>query len=292
MTEQSPLVSVLVRTVDRPRYLAECLASIAEQTWPELEAVVVADGGPDVRDLIESFEGKLSITYVHNGRARGRSAAANLAARRAHGQLIAYLDDDDVFYPEHVATLVRALLDNPVAHVAYADAYEALQEPSTDSPTGYATVSKRVRYSVDFEPWELLLQNHVPNLCLVHRRGCLPKVGWFDEKLDVLEDWDLLIRLALHTPFVHVKAVTAEYRIRTDDTNTITARRKDLEGIVSEVRSKYRDVKVPLPASTLYEVLDLRAQVDRLRRMRGRLPHVRLVRRYPRLRSLARRVRG
>ena len=292
MTEPAPLVSVVVRTVDRPGYLHECLSSIAEQTWPEVEAVVVVDGGPDVGRLLDRFEGKLRITSLRNRRPRGRSAAANMAVHKARGQFVGYLDDDDVFYPEHVATLVGALLDNPSTHVAYTDAYEATQSPSPESFTGYATVGKTVRYADDFEPWELLLENHVPNLCVMHRRGCFRQVGWFDERLDMLEDWDLLIRLAFHSPFVHVKAITAEYRIRTDQSNTITARRQELEDLVLDVRAKYKDRVVPMPASMLYEVLDLRSEVDRLRRLRGRLPHVRLVRRYPRLRSLARRVRG
>lgn len=265
--------------------------SVAEQTWPEVEAVLVVDGGPDVSELLDEFEGKLKLTYLRNEQALGRSAAANLAARQARGQFLVYLDDDDVFYPDHVATLVQALLTDPTAHVAYADAYEAIQAPSPDRATGYATVSKTVRYSDDFQTWEMLLRNHVPNLCVLHRRGCLAKVGWFDEQLDVLEDWDVLIRLALHTPFVHVKSITAEYRIRTDQTNTITARRQELEGVQLAVRSKYQDVMVPMPASMLFELVGLRAEVPRLRRLRGRLPHVRVARRYRRLRRRLRRLR-
>ncbi|MBU0735941.1 MAG: PIG-L family deacetylase, partial [Proteobacteria bacterium] len=75
--EAGPLVSVIVRTKDRPKLLANALRSIAEQSYANLEIVVVNDGGQDVKDVATALAGGIPVTYIAHEKSKGRSAAAN-----------------------------------------------------------------------------------------------------------------------------------------------------------------------------------------------------------------------
>ncbi|MGH7966210.1 MAG: PIG-L family deacetylase, partial [Candidatus Binatia bacterium] len=105
----SPLVSIIIRTQDRLPLLREALASVAQQTYPRLEIVIVNDGGADVGPVIDDFRSSLDIQLCTHNRPSGRAAAANTGLQTARGDLINFLDDDDRLYPHHVERLVLFL---------------------------------------------------------------------------------------------------------------------------------------------------------------------------------------
>ncbi|MEA2787579.1 MAG: hypothetical protein QOF71_3683, partial [Candidatus Eremiobacteraeota bacterium] len=104
-----PLLSAIVRTYDRPQLLARALDSLAAQTYSDIEAVVVNDAGPDVSELVARYESRLAIRYVHRSYNGGLVAAVNDGVRAARGTYVGYLDDDDLWYPDHAARLVDVL---------------------------------------------------------------------------------------------------------------------------------------------------------------------------------------
>jgi glycosyltransferase involved in cell wall biosynthesis len=118
MTGRPPSVSVVVPTHDRPDTLREALASIAAQTYDDLEAIVVNDAGADVRAVVDTFPFARLVEHEQN---RGLAGARNTGIRAARGTYVAYLDDDDIFLPEHLGTLV-SVLESTGAAVAYGDA--------------------------------------------------------------------------------------------------------------------------------------------------------------------------
>jgi glycosyltransferase involved in cell wall biosynthesis len=120
----SPLVSVIVPTYNRPDTFAEALQSIVAQTYATIEILVVNDAGADVGPIISSVKSRHRIIYLKHSINQGMAAARNTGLKAASGEYIAYLDDDDVYYPDHIATLVSFLLAS--GHkVAYTDAYQA-----------------------------------------------------------------------------------------------------------------------------------------------------------------------
>jgi len=207
-----PLVSVIVPTYNRPDMLTETLESILNQSYQNYEIIVVNDGGVDVEGIITRLNTRGNITYVRHNMNKGLAASRNTGIRLAKGKYLAYLDDDDVFYPNHIETLVK-LLEESDYKVAYTDAHRAHQVPDGDS---YKIVSRDIPYSVDFSKDLLLVCNISPVNCFMHERECIEKVGLFDETLTTHEDWDFWIRLSRMYDFKHIKKVTTEFRDRRD----------------------------------------------------------------------------
>ena len=215
----NPLVSVVVPTYNRPDMLRKALTSVLSQTYPNIEIIVVNDAGMDVQEVIDSLNMAGKIVYVRHEENRGLPAARNTGIKRATGKYIAYLDDDDIYYPNHLETLVN-FLENSDYKVAYADCYHAFQEWITDR---YVTVGKKIIYSQDFDRQRLLVSNYIPVLNLLHRRDIVEAAGLFDETLGALEDWEMWIRFSQYGDFHHINVPTAEVSFR-DDGTTMTSR--------------------------------------------------------------------
>ena len=178
-------ISVVVRTKDRPALLREALDSIRATGYPA-EIVVVNDGGARV-----DAEG---VKLVEHETSRGRSEAANAGVRAASSETIVFLDDDDLMYPEHLATLARG------TSPCYSDAVSS-----------FAQARMRI-YSRDFDRDLLLLDNYIPVPTVLLRRADFLDLGGFDPAFDLFEDWDFLIRLAQRARFTHIPKITCEIR--------------------------------------------------------------------------------
>jgi LmbE family N-acetylglucosaminyl deacetylase len=210
---EGPAVSVVVRTKDRPALLAQALASLAEGTYRRVEVVLVNDGGTPP-EVPEGYP--FPVRRVDFEENRGRAAAAQAGVEAATGDWIAFLDDDDLALPEHLAVLASAATGEGVRAV-YSDAavvtYELAggddREPG--GPGGWTEAERRLPYSRDFDPDVLRLDNYIPFNTLLAERALFEELA-FDPDLPIFEDWDFLIRLARRTPFHHVRRVTCEYR--------------------------------------------------------------------------------
>lgn len=207
-----PLVSVVIPTRNRPAELSDALNSVLGQSYPNIEIVVVNDGGEDIRGAIDRLSTTRPVKHIINEVARGTSAARNIGLRNANGKYIAFLDDDDVFRPLHIATLVAELEADSRLVAAYSDGLQVNVDFATEPPQLTGQV---VQYSEDFSADELLVRNYIPNLCVVARRSAVEKAGPFDETLSALEDWEWLIRLSRVGRFSHLPIVTVEYVART-----------------------------------------------------------------------------
>jgi glycosyltransferase involved in cell wall biosynthesis len=216
----SPLVSVIVRTVNRPFYLAECLKSVARQDYPNVEIILVNDGGPTVSPLVESLNPHARIELIELPMNIGRSASGNLGLARARGDFLCFLDDDDIFYPFHISTLIKAARENRNA-VVYSDAVQARQILCPFDSRVYMTTELQLIFSEECPLERLLKGNFIPILCGLVPRSILGSRIRFDPMLEVLEDWDFWIQLCSEFRFHHVPEITAEYRQRVDGTNTV-----------------------------------------------------------------------
>jgi glycosyltransferase involved in cell wall biosynthesis len=205
-----PLVSVVIRTRNRPTLLREALASVLAQTWPILEVIVVNDGGVDVADVIDEFGARLRIRHHCEPQSNGRSAAANTGVGLSQGKYVNFLDDDDLLAPGHVEKLVT-FLERTGEDLAYSDCEQGFYQW-----TGSAFVLKGQRHQFfgeDYDRDRLYFSNFIPIMTAMFSRRLWDLAGPMDPALNALEDWDLWLRMSERVDLHRVPGITAEYRI-------------------------------------------------------------------------------
>jgi glycosyltransferase involved in cell wall biosynthesis/pyruvate-formate lyase-activating enzyme len=241
--KKSPLVSVIVPTYNRPAMLSRAIDSILSQRFQDFEIIVVNDGGNPVEENLRNLFQHNCISYARHCVNRGLAAARNTALQIARGKYIAYLDDDDVFYTDHLETLVK-FLETSSFKVAYSDAYRAHQILKSGN---YVTVKRDLPYSFDFDYDRILCSNFIPVLCFMHEKTCLESVGCFDENLTRHEDWDLWIRLSRKYKMAHIKKITCEFSWKNDGTTMSSRSRTEFRRTYESVCEKYKEFCINNP---------------------------------------------
>lgn len=201
----TPTVSVIVRSMDRSS-LAETLDSIAAQTYPAVEVVIVNAKGAAHAALPQRC-GPFPVVAAagHRRQPLRRAAAANCGLQHAGGALALFLDDDDVLLPDHLHRLVQALQDHADAVAAYAGVEMGRDDDGVWQPLH--------RFDSPFDATRLLFENYLPMHGVLFRRNAATAALQLDEAFDLFEDWDWWLQLAALGPFVHVPGISARYRI-------------------------------------------------------------------------------
>jgi glycosyltransferase involved in cell wall biosynthesis len=200
----NPLVSIVVRTKDRPELLKRAIQSIAGQTYRPIEVVLVNDGGCDLDiNELKGLLGDVGFNYIRLETNTGRAHAGNVGIENACGVYIGFLDDDDELYPDHLSVLIK-IIEKHDHMVIYSDAHIVYRGSSLKNREGEGS-GKKIFSSKDFSYSELLLDNYIPLMCILFSRDVFEYSKGFDESFDIYEDWDLLIRIAEKYPFCHVK---------------------------------------------------------------------------------------
>jgi hypothetical protein len=197
----SPAVTVVMPTWNRAGLIGAAIRSVQAQTFADWELQVVDDGSSDDTAVtMAAFQADPRIVYTTAGHC-GRSAARNRALRQAKGELVAYLDSDNLWFPEFLSAAVAALADRREVDCVYG-AMVRNSDP------------KKPRILFErFDRERLLRTNFIDLNTLVHRRGLVDRYGGFDESLDALEDWDLVLRYTAHAPAFRLPVRAVRYRL-------------------------------------------------------------------------------
>ncbi len=193
-----PLVSVLIRSMDRPE-LDNALQSVATQTYPNIEVVLVNARGAEHRTL-PSRCGRFPMRWIDSSIPLARSRAANVALGAAEGEFLLFLDDDDSIDPNHISKLARALVQHPDAELSY---------------TGVRGIDENksifTHFEYGFSAEQIIAGNFMPIHSALFRQTLLGKGCAIDEQFDLYEDWDFWIQVAQHGRFQWVEGVSATY---------------------------------------------------------------------------------
>lgn len=191
----SPKVSVIIPTYKRPDTLDRAIKSVLNQTYPDVEVIVVDDNNPDTegRRLTEEkmaiFAGNPRVKYIKHEKNKNGSAARNTGAKNSNAKYIAFLDDDDEFYPEKIETQVKRL-----------------EELSNDYAVCYSSVVYEkengvIRYSKETREGDLFFDALTRNLSfqagsnLFIRKDAFDSIGGFDETFRRSQDKEVVTRL-------------------------------------------------------------------------------------------------
>lgn len=186
-------ISVVLPVYNGRRYLREAVDSVLAQALAPSELVIVDDGSSDgSTELLAGTEAPFPIRILRQENA-GQSAARNLGIRESSGDLIAFLDQDDRWYPDHLAALSKALQRGPTIAWAYSD-FDEIDGEGHLVTRGFLRefgVRHPKRTLVSCISGDLMV---LPSASLV-RRAALQAIGGFDEQLSGYEDDDLFVRV-------------------------------------------------------------------------------------------------
>ena len=216
LPDSLPLVSIITRTYrGRELYLRQALLSAIHQTYPNIECIVVEDGGDTMQVVVDNINEVTgsNIRFLPQPKC-GRSATGNAGLAAATGRWCVFLDDDDLLFSDHVEVLVTALLNQPDLVAAYSPAWEILTDTARLQSGEYVEVRHQtppnLRQEFDFEI--IKHHNYMAIQSVLFERKLFEERGGFEEDMDALEDWSLWLKYAIGNRFVYVPKVTSMYR--------------------------------------------------------------------------------
>ena len=202
-----PLVSVIIPNYNYARYLPQALDSVLAQTYPHVEIIVVDDGSTDETALVLCEYNERIRSFQHQR--EGVSVARNRGVQESHGQLIAFLDADDVWLPTKLERQVQRFLDDPDLGLVHCG-WEAIDKMGAASDS----------HLDGLEGWvakELLLLRRPAVLVVgsgaVVTRNVFEEIGGFDARLSTSADWDFSYRVAIGWRVGFVPEVLLQYRL-------------------------------------------------------------------------------
>lgn len=206
-----PLVSVIIPTYNSAAYLPHAIDTVLAQNYPNVEIIVVDDGSTDnTNDVLAPYQKNIRIIFQKNA---GSAAARNRGIAEANGELIVFLDADDLLLPDKLhAQATRLVADEALGmvHSGWLLIDESGKQIGEKTPWREAP-------TLDVESW--LRVKPIKLGAIMVRRSWLQKVGGFDPALRQSQDSDLLLRLALEgCRAVWYKAPTLAYRVYRDST--------------------------------------------------------------------------
>jgi glycosyltransferase involved in cell wall biosynthesis len=186
-----PKVSVILPTHNRAEFLRTAIGSVLKQTFQDLELLVVDDNSTDhTRAVVSSFHPD-AVRYIRHDQTRGGAAARNTGIRCATAEFVAFLDDDDEWLPEKLATQLAVLETSPQPVGGIYSGYLIVDRASGQ------VINQKVADKRGDLSHALLLNNCVGGTSSVGlKKACLEEVGLFDERLPSFQDYDLWIRFA------------------------------------------------------------------------------------------------
>lgn len=212
----TPLVSVVIPVYNAGRYLSDTINSVLNQSYKEIEILLIDDGSTDnSAEIINSFTKNYSNIKSFSAPSAGRPAVPrNIGIRNASGDFIAFLDADDKWTEDKLEKQVKYLIDNPDCPLVY-----------TASKTFGSVNILSPFYEVLPLPWKAVTTreglintgNTITCSSVLARKEFLLKEEGFDEDPKMrVEDYDLWIRLAKYGNFGFLPCITVYYRIHSD----------------------------------------------------------------------------
>ncbi len=211
---QTRQVSVVISTYNRARMLKRAIQSVLNQTFQDFELIVVDNASTDhTKEVVQSFSEE-RLHYLCHEQNRGGSAARNTGIKYAQGPYIAFLDDDDEWFPQKLEKQLKKMEAAQSAGLIYVGS-EVFNEKKQKIEQVYlpqyrGQVYERVLLSTIF--------SSVSNVLV--RRECFQKVGLFDEELSSCQDWEMWLRIAREYEFDFVPEVLLRINVHEDHIST------------------------------------------------------------------------
>jgi glycosyltransferase involved in cell wall biosynthesis/phenylacetate-coenzyme A ligase PaaK-like adenylate-forming protein/MoaA/NifB/PqqE/SkfB family radical SAM enzyme len=221
-TTDQPLVSVIIPAYNAAEYIAEAIKSVLAQDYKNYELLIINDGSTDnTEKIILGFRDD-RIHYMSQAN-HGLAATHNIAIKKSQGEFIIKLDCDDLMTPDFISKHIKHFMNHPDADLVYCDDY------LIDENAKPIRIIERQEYSDRNILIRDLFRNGFPVIpfrtCI--KRSVFDRIGYFDEKLTVAEDYDMMRRFVMHgLKAYHLKGALYLRRITKDSLSRKSAEHK------------------------------------------------------------------
>jgi len=200
-SEKEPLVSVVMPVYNSEKYLQRAIDSVFNQSYKNYEFIIIDDGSTDGSvEIINEYKNKIVYVYQENA---GASAARNKGIEVSKGELIAFLDSDDLWYPDKLKIQVNVYHRYPEASIIHTEV-DKQKQFNGYLPTNEQDLLPRIKpFSEVFQHTNL----KTPSVMIP--RSVLDRVGLFDTSLPTAEDKDLFLRCSYQQQVVYIPAKLA-----------------------------------------------------------------------------------
>lgn len=242
-----PIVSAIIATYNREHIVCEAIDSILNQTYPNIEIIVVDDGSKDnTQEKIKKYGKKIRVICQDNS---GPAAAWNTGITASKGEIISFLGSDDIWLPTFIERQVDCL-KQAGGNIPCSIANCWLQFADGRGTTSFKNA--RLVAPLGEGKWlnvtEVLATRFVVfGQTIAIRRSAIRNVGLFDESLRYLEDYDLAIRLAALGPWGFVREPLVVWRQSAADSLSVEAGKEGLRVLKTSIAARER-VLAALPS--------------------------------------------
>ena len=196
--QNKPAVDILMPTYNEYKHIYRAINSVVNQTYKNWKLYIVNDGGGDIADIIKKFNDK-RIIYIKE-KHKGKSHALNVGIKKSNNEYIAYLDDDDIWYPCHLEYCMNTILRKNKDFVFSGNSNVNLNNniETQRNILNQGLLTDKLLWSIS-------------HISVVHRRSLLDKTGKYDENRTFFIDWDIFVKMARFTKPYHLKTITGEH---------------------------------------------------------------------------------
>jgi glycosyltransferase involved in cell wall biosynthesis len=203
-----PLVSIIMPTYNCGPYISAAIDSVLAQEYQNYELIIIDDGSTDdTEKVLKQYKGNFNYIKQNNA---GPSAARNRGIKESRGEILAFLDSDDIWYPDRLEKSVGFLLEHPDVKMVSSDV-DFFDETGIVI-NGQISLEKTVHEGSIYD--KLFLQNFISTITVTFWKECLDKAGIFDLRFRHGEEYDLWLRISHFYKYGFIRKSLSGYRLR------------------------------------------------------------------------------
>lgn len=198
----NPKVSIITPSYNQGEYLEETILSVLNQTYGNIEYIVIDGGSTDNSvDIIRKYEER--ITFWCSEKDKGQADAINKGLKRATGDMVCWINSDDVLYPNFVEKFVNYFVAHPDVDFLYGDVEQGADMQHATMRRGEV---------IDYPTMLRTLRVPMPQQATMWRKEVMDKIGYLDPQWHVLLDREYFMRIAQHCVIEYLPGVVAFFR--------------------------------------------------------------------------------
>ena len=265
------LVSAIITTHNRKELLLKAITSVLNQTYTQLQCIVVDDASTDgTREALQSLiqEGKITYFYIEPQDSRGGNYARNIGIANAVGEYIAFLDDDDEWLPDKIEKQMQLFINHPEIGMAYCGLKR--QYIKNDCVYKQLESSGIGKKDTDLSK-EVLIHIITVTSSIMVKKSLLDIIGTFDENLKYWQEYEFCIRLLQNTKAGYLEGAYVLYRVFEGDKKRLSNNIEGWEESVRYILKKHTELydKLSIEEEALRKVYYYIDGINRAKKVRS-----------------------